>query len=436
VRRRRSRAAAGEEQRLIDRTWRRITLQTAAIFAAALLLLDLVAIVVVVQSGRAAARREVAQAVADRDALTSPPHGIWVYRRDRSGQVLRSPGAPQEPPSPTDLAAVAAGGRARDRVVNRAGREYQVRTERQGTASVQAAVDITDQDRQRHYLYLGLGAAGLGGLCVAILVGAEVARRSIRPLGLALSRQHRFIADASHELRTPLTQLHTRAQLVDRALRAGTDPGRLVADAEQLVRGTRQMADILDDLLLAARLRDAPAEFGPVDLGELAAEAVRAEQPRAEQRSIQLRLDAEPASRYVVRGAATALGRVLTSLIDNALGHTPAGGHIVVRLRPAGSAAAEATARGPAGPAATGPMVSCTVADDGAGFDPANQQLIFQRFARGTNGVPGERRRYGLGLALVQETVEAHRGRVTATGKPGEGASFTLHLPAWDGPDP
>ncbi|MBO0870990.1 MAG: HAMP domain-containing histidine kinase [Micromonosporaceae bacterium] len=420
----RRRPAPGEEQRLIDHTWRRMTVQTAAIFAAALLLLDLLAIVVVVQSGQVAAHRQVAQAIADRDALTSPPHGIWVYRRDASGQVVRSPGAPAAPPAPADQAAAAADGRARDRVVNRDGREYQVRTERQGHASTQAAVDITEQDRQRHDLYLGLGAAGIGGLCVAMLVGAEIARRSIRPLGLALSRQHRFIADASHELRTPLTQLHTRAQLVDRALRAGTQPHQLLADTEQLVRGTRQMAEILDDLLLAARLRNAPAEFGPVDLGELAAEAVRAEQPRAEERAIQLLLDADPAARYVVRGAATALGRVLTSLIDNALGHTPAGGHIAVRLRPSVPAAGSA-----------GAMVSCTVADDGSGFDPADQQLIFQRFARGGNGASGEGRRYGLGLALVQETVEAHRGTLTAAGSPGKGATFTLHLPAWDGPD-
>ncbi|MBO0868591.1 MAG: sensor histidine kinase, partial [Micromonosporaceae bacterium] len=115
-----------------------------------------------------------------------------------------------------------------------------------------------------------------------------------------------------------------------------------------------------------------------------------------------------------------------------------AGGHIAVRLRPAGSAAASAVAgSASAGPvvAWAGPMVTCTVADDGAGFDPADEQLIFQRFARGGNGTAGDGRRYGLGLALVQETVAAHRGTVTATGKPGQGATFTLHLPAWDGAD-
>jgi two-component system, OmpR family, sensor kinase len=410
IRRRAGRGTgADQEQQLIDRAWRRMTVQTAAMFAAALLLLDLLAVFVVVQAGHAASGRLVAQALADKDALTSPPHDAWLYQRDAAGHVLHSPGAP---PVPLDPAALAAGRRG-DRAVHRGGREYLVRTEPRGAVTVQAALDITDQEHERHRLYLGLIAAGAVGLSLAILVGAVIARRSIGPLGLALARQLRFIADASHELRTPLTQLHTRAQLLDRALRRGGDPGRLAGDTEQLVRGTRHMADIVEDLLQAAQLRNAPGGFGPVDLAALGADALAAERPRAGERGIDLRVEAAPGQAYVVRGAATALRRVLTSLVDNALGHTGTGGHIVIELgRPSAA------------------VVSCAVRDDGAGFDPADRQLMFERFARGGHG---DRRRYGLGLALVQETVQAHGGSVSATGAPGLGATFTLLLPAWNG---
>ncbi len=406
---------APAERAPIDRAWRRITVQTAALFAAALLLLDGLAGLVILYNGHADARRQVAQAAADADALTSPPHGIWIFEQV-AGRLRTSPGAPATPTDPGALTTVAAHGGTRDTVVHRDGREYQVRTARNGATTVQAVLDISDAERERHRLYWGLAAAGVLGLGGSVLVGALIARRAIVPLGQAIARQQRFIADASHELRTPLAQLHLRAQLLDRELRGGHDPDRLAADAEQLVRGTRLLGEVVEDLLLAAQLRAVPHDFGPVDLAGLAADAVAADQPRAAAQGVELTVRADD-GRYVVRGAATALRRVLASLLDNALAHTPAGGHVDVVLG-AGPRPGE---------------VTCTVRDDGAGFDPADGQRIFERFARGGHG---DRRRFGLGLALVRETVEAHGGRVSATGRPGAGASFTVELPTWEEPAP
>jgi signal transduction histidine kinase len=415
----RQRRAATADQELISRAWRRITLQTAAMFAAALLLLDALAVGLVLQTGHSDARRQVAQAVADQDAMTKPPQGVWIYQRT-SGGLRASPGAPAAPIAPAALDSVFSGGPTRTATVHRAGREYEVQTRRVGSVAVQAALDISEAERERHRLYWGLAAAGLVGLGLAALVGAVIARRAIVPLGQAFERQQRFVADASHELRTPLTQLHTRAQLLDRELRRGGDPARLTEDVSQLIRGTRHLGDVVEELLLAAQLRAKPATFGPVDLAELANDAVAAEQARSTQLSVDLRAVVPTDGAYVVRGAATALRRVLTSLIDNALGHTPAGGHVTVRL------AHEPAQR----------VVTCRVQDDGAGFDPTGTQRMFERFARGGHG---DRRRFGLGLALVREAVQAHGGTVDATGAPGTGATFTVTLPAWttaatDGP--
>lgn len=415
----RLRNPAAADQELISRAWRRITLQTAAMFAAALLLLDALAVGLVLQTGHSDARRQVAEAVADQDALTKPPRGVWIYQRT-SGGLRSSPGAPATPIDPAALDSAFSGGGTRTSTVHRAGREYEVQTQRVGPAAVQAVLDISEAERERHRLYWGLAAAGAVGLGLAALVGAIIARRAIVPLGQAFDRQQRFIADASHELRTPLTQLHTRAQLLDRELRRGGDPARLSEDVNQLVLGTRHLGEVVEELLLAAQLRAQPATFGPVDLAELAGEAVAAEQARSTRLAVELRAVVPPEGVYVVRGASTALRRVLTSLIDNALGHTPPGGHITVRLGQEPSAG----------------VVTCAVQDDGTGFDPAAAQRMFERFARGGHG---DRRRFGLGLALVRETVQAHGGTVAATGAPGVGATFTVTLPAWttavtDGP--
>jgi signal transduction histidine kinase len=401
------------DQELVVRAWRRIAVQTAAMFAAALLLLDALAVGLILHAGHSDAQRQVAQAAADRDALTSPPRGIWVYQRGTGGLRV-SPGAPPTPTDPVALSAVAADGRTRDALIHLDGREYEIQTQRVGPATVQAVIDVTQSDRERHRLYWGLAAAGAVGLSLAALVGAVIARRAIVPLGQAFARQQRFIADASHELRTPLTQLHTRAQLLDRELRRGGDPALLAADVQQLIRGTRHLGDVVEDLLLAAQLRAEPAAFGPVDLTLLAAEAVSAELARAGELGVELGVHAETGKAYVVRGAATPLRRALAALIDNALAHTGTGGHVAIGLNRVPETGA----------------VACEVRDDGAGFDPADGQRIFERFARGGHG---DRRRFGLGLALVRETVAAHGGTVTATGALGAGATFTLTLPAWAG---
>ena len=68
-----------------------------------------------------------------------------------------------------------------------------------------------------------------------------------------------------------------------------------------------------------------------------------------------------------------------------------------------------------------------SVADQGDGLDPAEAHRLLERFSRGTSGDAG--RRFGLGLALVDEVARAHGGSLLVDGEPGRGATFTLRLP-------
>jgi two-component system sensor histidine kinase BaeS len=105
------------------------------------------------------------------------------------------------------------------------------------------------------------------------------------------------------------------------------------------------------------------------------------------------------------------MAQVLGNLVNNALRYTPAGG--VVRL------AAHAD----------GETVCLTVRDTGPGIAPEELPLIFERFyrrdkARTANGESG------LGLPIAKSLVETHGGTLTAASPPGEGAMFTITLPA------
>jgi signal transduction histidine kinase len=92
------------------------------------------------------------------------------------------------------------------------------------------------------------------------------------------------------------------------------------------------------------------------------------------------------------------------ALADNALSHTPPGGHVTVEF------------------GRDHPMVTVVVRDDGTGFAEAERL-----FARGGHG---DHRRFGLGLALAREVITGHVGTIDAWGRPGQGAAFTVRLPA------
>jgi two-component system, OmpR family, sensor kinase len=274
---------------------------------------------------------------------------------------------------------------------------------RRGT-TVQVVGSLADQEAERRRLMMALGGAELLGLLVSAGTGLLLARRATAPLGDALDRQRRFVADASHELRTPLAQLHTRAQL----LRGDLGEGPARADVDRLVAGTRELGEVVEDLLLSTQgVAGGGAE---VDLGVLAAGVLAAAGDRARVQNVSLDLIADPDEPSLVRGREAALRRVLTALVDNALSHTAPGGHVTVEL----------------GRRAAPQQVTVVVRDDGGGFDPADARRIFDRFARGHD----DHRRFGLGLALAREVVTGHGGTIEAHGVPGRGAAFTIRLPA------
>ncbi|MCO6005192.1 HAMP domain-containing histidine kinase [Actinoallomurus purpureus] len=395
------------ERRLLIRARAVITAQVAAAVTVVVALVGTLVYCMTIKGQDTSARRDLAVAVARAD-IAHPPPCIWLFEL-RGATLTTSPGAPADLPVRTALRRVAADHRTRVDRVTVGGRAYVVRTAFRDGMVRQAVIDLRYQAEERRRLYGALAAAEAAGLVAALLVGQLLSRRAIAPLGEALARQRRFVADASHELRTPLTQLHTRAQLLERRLRQDTDPSALADEVRRMVTGTRQLGEVIDDLLLSAQLRQARGLFGTVDLGALADGLIAAESARAEARELILQVRRRDAGPHIVRGVEPALRRVVTSLIDNAFGHTTPGGHITVTL------------------ARVGATVELEVHDDGVGLDPRDAERLFTRFARGEHGAG---RRFGLGLALVREVVDGHGGTIEVDGRPGAGAAFTVRLPA------
>jgi two-component system OmpR family sensor kinase len=269
-------------------------------------------------------------------------------------------------------------------------------------------VDAVDGDNDA-LIRDALLIAGIVGIVIAGLVGFFSARRAVAPLGEALALQRRFVADAGHELRTPLTVLYTRAQLLARRM-GPDDPAR--ATVEQLLADSRVLGEIVDEMLESAALAADASRGEPLDPAALSAEVVASMGVLATAAGVTL--TGESVGTAQVRGSRSALRRALTALADNALAHTPAGGHVVI----------ETVARGH--------RVLISVTDDGEGLAGDDADRLTERFARGlgSGGGVGGARRFGLGLSLVREVATAHGGTLTLAGAPGAGVRATIDLPA------
>ena len=385
--------------------------QNTAAMTLILLIVGAVALFVVTRGQRSALEESLWQTAATEEDVVDPPAGSWIFRLDPAGGLAATKDAPAGLPDRDALDRVRAGGPAESSTREVGGIDYLVVTRARKPYAVQVVGSLATQEAERRRLFLALGLAEALGLLASGVAAVLLARRATAPLGEALTRQRRFVADAGHELRTPLTQLHTRAQLLHHDLRAGATPDDMASDIEQLVTGTRQLGEVVEDLLLSTSQAQVRAGGGAeVDLGQVAADVVAGLGPRARGQSVELLLIPDAGGPSVVRGREAALRRVVTALVDNALSHTPGGGHVTVEL---GSQDARR-------------QVVLIVRDDGTGFDPADAERIFARFARGH----GDHRRFGLGLALAREVITGHGGTIEAWGSPGEGASFTVRLPA------
>ncbi|HEV7172386.1 HAMP domain-containing sensor histidine kinase [Pedococcus sp.] len=406
------------EGTLLRRAAWSVSAQTALAVAMVVVIVSLGVVVLFDHQQATEIRGLVRQTATKADDVNDPPVGIWLVRVTGASRTA-SPGTPAAVVGARQLAEDPPGLVS----VDTAGSHWTAWVDARGDGVRFAAV--YDQSRhiaEEHRIVDATTLAGLVGVILAAGIGLLVGRRAVRPLGSALQLQRRFVADASHELRTPLAVVHTRAQMVRRHLAADASP-RQRAELDQLVADTESLGEVVSDLLLAAQLEHTQLAHSRVDLAELAEEVGASMRPYAEQAGVHLDVAVEGgrSDGLVVSGAPTALRRALTALVDNAIAHSSSGGAVCIRLQADGA--------GPFAQGRAAGMIRVSVEDHGDGLDPTEATRLTQRFARGEPTSAGGGRRFGLGLALVDEVVRAHQGRLEIAGAPGEGSSFTLHLP-------
>jgi len=218
--------------------------------------------------------------------------------------------------------------------------------------------------------------------------------------------QQRFLANAAHQLRTPLAGLQAHTEL---AL-AQPVPQACKAELEYVHSAAVRTARLANQLLALARAEPGgqlAAGLKPTDLRVLVEELADEWVHRALARDIDLGFDLASVS---VDGDAILLREVIANLLGNAVGYTPAGGHVTVRT------------------AADGQGAFLEVEDSGPGIPETERTRVLERFYRapGTLGTGS-----GLGLAIVSEIATAHRATVQLLdGADGRGCRVRMVFPA------
>jgi len=279
---------------------------------------------------------------------------------------------------------------------------------------VQVAGRLDVRDAQRQNLFGSLVLVALLSLGGALLMALLIARRALVPIAAAAARERALVASASHELRTPASVILSSAEILERE-------GLVKPAGLELLRGIAAESERLGRLsadLLTLSSRQTSAEGGermvsvelqPINLDDVAREAIERAGPLAKRVGLELRANIGR-KRLTISGDTDRLIQLVLGLVENAARHSPATGTITI-----GTSVVEGFA-------------AIWVDDEGPGVPLPERERIFEPFYRGA----GQARSHGgagLGLAIARSIATAHNGTIAAETAVGGGARMIVRIP-------
>jgi len=222
----------------------------------------------------------------------------------------------------------------------------------------------------------------------------------------AFTAQQRFVGNASHELRTPLAINRT---LLEVHLSDPDAPVELQQLGKTLLATNERSEQLVEGLLLLARSDNQIVERKPVDLAEVASQAIDQVHAEAEAKGVEIRGKREPA---VVQGNGVLLERIALNLVQNAVRYNvPEDGWVEVTTEIQHGQAVLVVSN-------TGPVVPAYEIDN-----------LFEPFRRLRTERTGSDKGVGLGLSIARSVARAHGGHIAAQPREGGGLVMRVTLP-------
>ncbi len=242
----------------------------------------------------------------------------------------------------------------------------------------------------------------------------EALERHARDLARSNEELEQFAYVASHDLQEPLRKIRAfGALLADEKRESLDDEGQRYIDF--MTDAAARMQTLVSDLLALSRVTTAAHPFEDLSLAEVFDTVLSDLSVRLEEAGGQVEVSATP----TIEADRTQMEQLFRNLIGNALKFCRPGvpPHVTV----------EVAAQAQPIDAVPGPAHTIVVTDNGIGFELSQGSKLFQPFKR-----LHARHQYegaGIGLAICEKIVLRHHGRITASGTPGAGATFTVTLP-------
>ncbi|HEY9668890.1 MAG TPA: two-component system sensor histidine kinase RppB [Coleofasciculaceae cyanobacterium] len=253
------------------------------------------------------------------------------------------------------------------------------------------------------------------GLPITVLVvyvsSQWLAGLAMRPMNQSYQQMEQFTSDAAHELRTPLATIQATVESVLRMPHLSELEAR--DTLKTIKRQNHRLAELIQDLLLLSRLERPTllTQRVPCCLNDLISDLVEEFTDLVLAANLTLTSSVRVHEPLFVVGDEDQLYRLVSNLIVNAIQYTPKGGQITVVLHRSDDHAL------------------IHIQDTGIGIPPSEQTRIFDRFYRMNSDRSRSTGGAGLGLAIAQAIVQAHKGSIQVHSELGKGSTFTIRLP-------
>ncbi len=274
---------------------------------------------------------------------------------------------------------------------------------------------LDDTDR----LVGAIGPESLQQALGSVFLQAEIQRQRTHPeLAQATCLKNEFLANMSHELRTPLNVILGMTEGLTEKVFGSINVLQIRA-LQTIERSGSHLLELIDKILDLAKIElgRIDLEYSPVSVTHLCQSSVTFLKQQSLKKRIQFHLNV-PSNLPDVMLDAQRIQQVLVALLKNAVKFTPEGGQIsldVISLSPN-----EISHQN---------YLRFSVTDTGIGIAPENLEQLFQPFSQIDSSLNRKYEGTGLGLALVKQIVELHKGHVVVTSKVGFGSCFAIELP-------
>ena len=223
-----------------------------------------------------------------------------------------------------------------------------------------------------------------------------------------------FVDNLSHELRTPLSTVRLLTESLSIEAERTELPPRVRDSIAKIDVETGHLVQMVNELLDLARIEqgEVPLRRDNVNVGAVVDSALSRLRVYAERQEVSLRAEVKgPLEDLVATGDEERLDQLLANLVHNAIKFSPAGGEVVVRVRPDAA------------------NVVVEVEDHGAGIPRGDLNRIFERFYKADRARSRGRGGTGLGLSIARHIVERHGGHIWVQSEEGAGSRFFFSLP-------